>query len=81
MSQRVEVGWLYDTETIRGFAARLFGEAVDEDQPDDASVQLGAVVAAAGEAGDKPFPLSMQQASAPALSSLHACTKLLGCTL
>ena len=44
-----------------GFAARLFGEAAEDDEPDHASEQLLAVAASITKAGEKLPPLSFQQ--------------------
>lgn len=46
-----------------GFAARLFGEAAEDDGPDHASEQLLAVAASITKAGDKAQLLSFQQVS------------------
>jgi hypothetical protein len=115
LGQRVEVGWLYESETIRGactwnlalvlacigtllacdvltpscqhlqhskwqrmvcvgFAARLFGEAAEDDSPDHASEQLLAVAASITKAGDKLHPLSFQQVSRLQLHSGWQCS-------
>ena len=59
LHQTVSVGWLLETETIRGFTARLFGGS--DKEAEDASEQLLAAAASASQAGTASFPLSYQQ--------------------
>ena len=56
------LNWM-STSSCAGFAARLFGEAAEDDGPDHASEQLLAVAASITKAGDKLHPLTFQQAS------------------
>ena len=56
-----DADWDVKRCSCAGFAARLFGEAAEDDGPDHASEQLLAVAASINKAGDKLHPLSFQQ--------------------